>query len=321
MLRRPPAPSNRTLQNPNNLTLMQPSLLKRSALHLFATATALLVIGCGDKPDSAWWQGEEERIGLEHDLELKKFRYDQVYTDDFNQLQDLDKSNAATAVTLTGLRDQRMQLAASIISMESQRDEVRRTAILNQRQRAMGGTHEELTVQSGRTFRAVSVASIDDAGVTIRHEHGSAKLRYSDLTAEQRILFGLEQDLAVAAEGQEKKDALAYERWVDTKMVAVKEQEQQAADEAQREADAAARRRALAAAATRDQVASTNTSPLARESRLSGSSGKYYYHYRSARRYGPVYRNYSSYGSSAGSSQRHYMKTGRMPGTTPTPTY
>lgn len=321
MLRRPPGPSNQNLLTPNNLSLMQLSPLKRPALHLFATAATLLVIGCGEKRlDSAWWQGEEQRISLEHDLELKKFRHDQVFTDDSNKLEELTKANDAVAVTLTGLRDQRMQLAASIISMESQRGDIRRTAILEQRRRATGGTHDELTVQSGKTFRAVTVSSIDDAGVAIRHEHGLAKLRFEDLTADQRLLFGLEQDLALAAEGQEKQDALAYERWVDNRMVAVREKEQQKADEAEREAQAAERRRALVAATTRDQVTSTNTSPLARESRLPGSTGKYYYHYRSARSYGSSYRYYSG-GSSAGSSQRHYMKTGRMPGTTPTPNY
>ncbi|RYD21682.1 MAG: hypothetical protein EOP88_10490 [Verrucomicrobiaceae bacterium] len=300
---------------------MQLIHLKRSALHLFATATALLVIGCGDKRlDSAWWQGEEERIGLENDLQLKTFRYDQVYTDDVNQLDALNESNETSGARLTTLRAQRMELAASVISLESQRGEIRRTAILGQRERAKGGTFEELTVLSGKTFRAVTVSGIDDAGVTIRHEHGSAKLRFDDLTADQKHIFGLEEDLAVAAEGQEKQDAVAYERWVSNQMVAVKADEQKSADEARERELNADRQRAFAAAAaaSRTQV-STNTSPLARESRSSGSSGKYYYHYRSARSYGPVYRAYRS--SRSNGSQMHYLKTGRMPGTTPTPNY
>lgn len=301
---------------------MKLSPLKRSALHLFATATAaLLVVGCGEKrPDSAWWQGEEERIGLEHDLELKKFRFEQVYTNDANELEAVSEANEASLAALTELRARRMELAAAVISMESQREEVRRTAILGQRERARGKTYDELTLRSGKTFRTVSVVSIDDGGVAIRHEHGSAKLRFEDLTADQRLVFGLEEDLALAAEGQEKQDALAYERWVNDRMVVVKAEQQKAADQSQREADAAERRRALAAAVTRDQAAATPRT-LDKDARLPGSTGKYYYHYRSARRYGPSYHSYRSYGSSAGSSQRHYMKTGRMPGTTPTPNY
>jgi hypothetical protein len=303
---------------------MQPSHLKRTALHLFAFSTALLVIGCGDKkPDSAWWEGETERIGLETNLQLKQFRYEQAYSDDFNQLQALKKSNEGAASSLAQLRSRKQELSKSVASLEGSREEFRRTAILKQRQRAKGEAFDELNLVSGKSFRTVSVSSIDDGGVTIRHEHGSAKLRYDDLTADQRMFFGLEEDLALAAEGQEHQNALAYERWVENRMVAIREERQQETLEETRREIAAERRRTLAAAATRDLLAA-NTSPLAQPARSVSNYSRpdryYSYHYRSYRRCTPVYRAYCS-PRSLPSSQKHYLRTGQIQGSTPTPTF
>lgn len=323
-----PAPFHESILPANNLTLMNFSHLKRPALHLFAVSSALLVIGCGEsKPDSAWWQGENERIGLEHDLQLKQFRFEQAYSEDFNKLQVLNKSNDAATASLALLRSQKEELTTAVASLEGNWEEFRRTAILQQRQRAKSQTFDELNLVSGKNFRTVSVSSIDDGGVTIRHEYGSAKLRYADLTADQRLLFGIEEDLAVAAEGREKKDALAYERWVENRLVAIREEKQKDANAEERKEIAAERRRLLAsAAATRDLVAA-NTSPLAKPARNVSSSTRYgstryySYYYGSYRRCTPVYRAYCAPRSYVPSSQMHYLRTGRMQGSTPTPTY
>ncbi|RYD64332.1 MAG: hypothetical protein EOP84_32830, partial [Verrucomicrobiaceae bacterium] len=111
--------------------------LTRCAFHALASAAALLVVSCGEsRPDSAWWSQEEERIGLEHQLELKKFRFDQVFSNDFNELQALKKSTAETAASLNELRGQKKDLTAAVESMESRWGEFRRTALREQRQRA-----------------------------------------------------------------------------------------------------------------------------------------------------------------------------------------
>lgn len=304
---------------------MQPSSLKRTALHLFAVSAALLVIGCGDKkPDSAWWQAETERIGLETDLKLKEFRYEQAYSNDFSQLQDLKKTNEAETAALTQLRARKQELSKAVASLESSWGEFRRTAILQQRQRAKGEAFEELNLVSGKSFRTVSVSSIDDGGVTIRHEHGSAKLRYEDLTADQRVFFGLEEDLALAAEGQEHQNALAYERWVENRLVAIREERQQDTLEETRREIAAERRRTLAAAAATRDLLAANTSPLAQPARSVSNYSRpdryYSYHYRAYRRCTPVYRAYCS-PRSLPSSQKHYLRTGQIQGSTPTPTF
>lgn len=268
---------------------MQPGFSKQCALQLFAAAVALLAVGCGDKrPDAAWWQGENERLALEHELNLKTFRFEQAYSNDFPELEAVRRSSASIAAALEQLRLRKGELSMAVASLDSQRDEFRRTVISQQRQRAIGAKFDEMTLASGRSFRTVSVSGIDDAGVTVRHEDGSAKLRFGDLDASQRQFFGLEKDLAMAAEGQEKQDAIAYERWVDSRLVAMQEdkldQQKEAAKDRREEI---ALKRARASAAARNLVAA-NTSTL---SRSSSSVGTRSWRYSSYRTYRPTYRS------------------------------
>lgn len=258
---------------------MHPISAKQSALHLLAAAVTLLVVGCGsEKHDSAWWEGENERIALQHELELKTFRFEQVYSTDFTELEALRKSNGSSAAALEQLRRQKTDLTVAVASLEDQREEVRRTAIGEQRQRAMDKTFDEMTLASGRSFRKVSVSSIDDAGVTIRHADGSAKLRYEDLSAVQRVFFGLDEEFSAAAEDREEQDAIAYERWIDSRLLVMKEKES-AASERREEI---AQRNAQASSAMSRNLVAANTSPLAQPSRSAG--------YSTYRAYRPTYR-------------------------------
>lgn len=304
---------------------MHLSHLTRFTLNAFAAATALLVVGCGESGrDSAWWHQEEERIGLEHQLELKKFRFDQVFSNDFNELQSLKKSTTEVSASLNELRSQKKELTAAVESLESQWGEFRRTAILEQRQRASGKVFEEMTLASGRSFQKVFVSSIDDGGVTIRHADGSAKLRFDDLNAEQRLFFGLEEDLAKVARDEEAQNAVAYERWIDTRLVAMNEQKQKHSAIERREEIAEQKARASSMASARDLLAA-NTSPLAQPAKSFASvrSNRYYsYRYRSYRTYTPFYRAcYRAPRSYSSGSQMHYLKTGQMQGATPTPNF
>ena len=254
-------------------------------------AATLMAAGCGKRQDTAdWWQGEQQRIELSHQLELKKYRFEQAYSHDFEQLESFRRSIKVAAPQLISLRQQRLTLGDQIGSLEGQWGHFRESAIRDQRQQAMRNSFEKLTLVSGRTFVNASVASIDDAGVTIRHSDGSARLRYADLDAKQRILFGLEADLAQAADEKEARDVAAYESWVETRMLALNEKKIKESAVAERVESANQRTRAALAA---QMVTAANVRPLAQPASNVGSrSWSYsrdYSNYRPSYRY--VYYN------------------------------
>lgn len=250
---------------------------------------AFLAVGCGENPDQVgWWQGEQQRIELSQQLELKQFRYDQGDSRDFEQLEKLHHSSALAAAALKSLHQQRLALGDEVDSLEGQWAEFRESTIRGQRQVAMGQTFENLTSATGRTFVAVTVAAIDDAGVTIRHADGSARLRFADLSASQRVFFALEADLALAAEDKETQDAADYEQWVRTRMVAIEEKKQQDSESAKR--DALANQRTRAALATQLASASASRTLARPTSDVGNRSWSYSDSYSSHRSYRPTYR-------------------------------
>ena len=55
--------------------------LKQAVTRAAVTVAALVIVGCEKNQDlTAWWQGEQQRIELRHQLELKKYRFEQVYS-------------------------------------------------------------------------------------------------------------------------------------------------------------------------------------------------------------------------------------------------
>lgn len=259
----------------------------------FASAATIilascLVVGCGKRQDlSGWWQDERERIELSQQLELKKYRFEQAYSHDFEQLKNLRRSTTANVAVVKSLKQQRGELANRIESLEGQWPEFRESTIREQRLRAMRQTFAKLTLISGRTLVDVSVASIDDSGVTIRHADGSARLRFADLDVRQREFFGLDADLALAAEKQEALDAAAYESWVAQRMVALDHQKQKDS-ETVRLGELAARQSRTALAA---QVASASAArPLAQPATNVGNRSWRYSDYSAYRSYRPTYR-------------------------------
>jgi mRNA-degrading endonuclease YafQ of YafQ-DinJ toxin-antitoxin module len=268
---------------------MTPYTHKQLASGAAVIVAALLAVGCGKNQDQAgWWQGEQQRIELSHQLELKKYRFEQAYSRDFEQLQKLRRSTSATFPLLISLRQQRLALGERIESLEGQWAGFRESTIREQRQHAMSKTFDKFSLVSGRTFAEVSVASIDDSGVTIRHADGSARLRFADLDARQRVYFGLEADLALAAEEQESRDAADYERWVAARMVVIDEKKLKDSENARRDELEIRRLRAESAARL---AANSNVRPLARPATNVGDrSWSYTSAYSNYRAYRPAYR-------------------------------
>jgi cell division protein FtsB len=277
---------------------MRPLTFSKLSSGIALGAAALLAVGCGKKQDpTVWWQGEQERIELSQQIELKKFRFEQLDSADFAELDGIHRHSSAVDSKIASLRTQSNELQAQINSLKAKWEDYKGVALEEQRRKALGKSFETLRLSSGREFENVSVASIDDSGVTIHHTYGSARLRYADLDSRQRMFFGLDEDLALAAQKKESEDAVAYERWVhdQSKIAAIaavaKNEKQNAASARLREiSDQKRRSDALA-----DQIYASNTRTLAQPSKSVG--GVYSRSYSNYRSYSPSYR-YVYYGAS-----------------------
>lgn len=256
--------------------------------------------GCGQADNSVWWQQEQERLELSHRLELVTFRHDQVHSTDLEELSQLKDQADSNFAHLAMLKGQRAELTSELGDMERERSGFLGSILEHQRRLMVGKSFDRFTTSSGRSFESASVSAIDDAGVTIRHSAGSARLRFEDLDSQQRIMFGLEEELALEAKRVETREALAYDQWIDGKMSSIREKEERLSQTASREAKSAQLQRAAAASRL---LASASVRPLARPATSFGngsSSSRYYSSYRTPRSY---YR-YVYYQPSYSPSQR-----------------
>ncbi len=254
------------------------------------TVFAVLVTSCVKKEASvSWWQREKERIELSHQLALKEMRFQQLDSQILPRLEELRQSNQSMATSIQSLKLRKIAAGNEVESLENQFSGFKQSVLTAQRNRSQGRTFAALATLSGRTYQNVVVASIDDAGVTIRHANGSARLRYDDLDANQRLLFGLDGVLAAAATQRESSETAAYERWTDEQLLVQNAKKEKRADAALRDELMAQQNRRLAAAR---QVVAAETRPLAQPARsFNSGSSRYYSSYRS---YRPFYR-YVSY--------------------------
>lgn len=225
---------------------------------------------------AAWWEAEKERIEVSQQLELKKYRLEQSVGSEMENLQKTRAISQKLVAKQQVLESQKALLAAEVGSLEQQWTGFRQGLIQGQRQRAIGTSYDKLVLASGRSFEKVSVSAINDSGVTIRHSDGSARLRFEDLNNEQRRLFGLEEDLAIAAHQKESQGVAAYERWVDTRLASNQAKQKADAENTLQDEITASRARANLLAS---QTVSANVSPLSRPS----SSFSYSSGYRSYR--------------------------------------
>ncbi len=248
---------------------------------------SLLSVGCHkDQAQAEWWQGEQERIALVQQIELKHYRVTQSDFRGFEELKRLTGSAQDRSVQLDSLGRQRQMLTDDLALLERNWIDLQETTIRNQRTRATGRTFKSLESASGRKFHEVSVAAIDDAGVTIRHADGSARLGFADLNPEQQVFFGLEEDLAFAAEEREYRTSTAYERGMDRQLAAIQARQKQDAETARLDELAAGRKKSQS---TTRYAAASKPSPLAREATPIGRQSWYDYGYY------PRYRYRSNY--------------------------
>ncbi len=280
--------------NPSNAT---PGLV------LVSLGLMLLMPGCQKSSgDAAWWQGEQQRLELSNQLVLKEYRYNQTSGGDVAGLEKLRTSNDTVGLRIAELTQKQSSLSMEVDSMQRRLIALREESIQNQRQFALGKKFKEFSVSSGRTYADASVAMIDDAGVTIRHADGSARLTYADLDDSQRQFFGLEESSSLAAEERERRQALAYEQWIDSSIAVVRQKEERLTRSAKLEEDAAVRARTMLAASQASYASTTRA--LAQPAKSFGGYSRNYYGYsRPTYRY--VYHyNSNNYGYYGGSNYR-----------------
>jgi|688.fasta_scaffold08014_10 hypothetical protein len=111
-----------------------------------------------------------------------------------------------------------------------------------------GKKFKEYHTVSGQVYRNVTITKITDAGISITHADGLARLRFEHLKPDQRKEFGITQEGAEAIYSREMKAKAAYE--VE---VLAKQREQQKAHEELLAKKTLALLEAERLAATRDQ--------------------------------------------------------------------
>lgn len=166
--------------------------------------------------DANWWALECEREDLQGRLALQKLRLEaKMGSQDGPESQVIREQVDRNAETLKALRQQVVDLKGEIAETRSAMLATRETHVRETRRLALGKEWAEFISKDGRMYEQVKVAAIDDGGVTLRHLHGSAKLRYTDLTEAQRQMFGIEQDTSMAAEEAEGRRTAAYHQWLE----------------------------------------------------------------------------------------------------------
>lgn len=256
-----------------------------------AAMVFLLLPACERKLDqTACWETEREEIELTQQLKLAEYRLGMTGSGDSNGVSELERVegnlrdlNQRTAA----LRRDRSALDAEVNELDVRNKELVRLAVQKLRMKSVGRKFDTLVVNNGRTFENASITGVDDGGVAIRHAHGTARLRYSDLSAEQCALFGLDEGTAQAAEDRERREAIAYERRIDEELDAMREKEEQIAAVARRSEEAKVSRSLVAA-----NTSTKETSPLAKPASQvgRGSTYRYSYGYSGYRSYRPRYR-------------------------------
>lgn len=205
------------------------SLLRVNGLVNLVSVPFLLVACDGNERQSLVWMQEQEKIELTHQLELKNYRLSQANTGEVAQLQEVRTQILRNTGALSSLQERKAVVSEQLDLLKTQWAQLKESTISERRRMALGKTFDRLELASGRKFEKVSVVSIDDAGVAIRHTDGSARLRYSDLDDSQRVLFGIEADSALVALEKEAADTSAYEKAVVTSIAAVQEKKREEA--------------------------------------------------------------------------------------------
>lgn len=254
-----------------------------------------LLSGCQQKrEDIALWELEQSRIELQESLKLAEYRLQVHHGGKLDELNALTTALVGISGKKQALQTQRDSLVEDVASLEQKTVEIELAWIQQQRASARGASFAKFTTKDGRTLENASVTQIDDGGVSIRHDHGAAKLRFDDLTREQQEQFGLLEGRAAAAEDRELVASAAYEKHVEQHLQSAREQEK---ERARQETQALARnaRSTQPSSPPASLEAATSDNPL----------------HQPATRFGSRYWSGYSYPRDRGNNYRYFYSTGR----------
>ena len=91
-------------------------------------------------------------------------------------------------------------------------------SIIQRRLDAVGQKYSTFKTNDGRILENAVILKVTDAGISIRHEAGTTRLRYPDLDISQRKFYGLKADSAENTYRREQVQQAAYEEKVEKRL-------------------------------------------------------------------------------------------------------
>jgi hypothetical protein len=115
--------------------------------------------------------------------------------------------------------------------------------IEERRAESMGTKLQSFVTMNGRVYEDVKITQINDGGISFTHAAGAARLRFDDLSPEQRKYFGIAEDTAAVIYRREQEARLVYEKQVEVREAARKKAAEEMAEAQRLAAEKAAKER------------------------------------------------------------------------------
>lgn len=262
---------------------------------------AILGSACsGDKKDTVWWDHQKTLIELKNELALAQYRVSMSTPAELSPPVEAEEPSPAEMIeSIRLLTEVKGRLQKDINGMNLAWDDFRSGVLEGRRSTLFGKSFNKFQTADGKTYKKMMITKIDNGGVSLRHSDGTARLRFQDLNSEEHAYFGLDEDLAAAANHAERSYQIAYEKWVAKSLAISGAKEAEESKIRQKERNDNESARFIAAASLRSSASSANASPLSSSigklgatSTVSTGSSRYSRRYSS---YGSFYRRPTIY--------------------------
>jgi hypothetical protein len=263
----------------------------KSPLTLWTAYTVLVFLLCQCKNDTQVelqiMEDETKCITLTQKLRLLEMQSNQAHVITESDVQSVNEAAQKAMRKLVEMRLERSSLHADIHSLEGEFEKAKRAVIAHKRNSAMGRSLAVFATKQ-RTYQDITIQSVTEAGLEIKHSSGSARITPMQLSAAQLEEFGLSVENALEVIAAERQQQQNYMASVDRVVEKQQEQERNRAQKAEEH------RRAL-------QKAEANIAAYrapVRKSALSDTPPTRVYRVRSTQpRFYNVWYPYSTYGS------------------------
>lgn len=165
---------------------------------LLALPLACALTSCNEESKQQVKKAREEISSLESEITELKAKTSKI--DELEKKAAESKNKAdATQKELEKTREETEALKSEIEKLRNENLKLQAEVTAKARNRAVGEEHPEVVASNGRTYRLVTIRKVDDTGVSISHEAGSATLRADTAPAEWVSRFKLVDEAALAA--------------------------------------------------------------------------------------------------------------------------